>query len=64
MKGKRTAIISLLIAILGAIQGFDFITIVDNPQTAGWIATGIGVVMFGLRAITDSAMFSDPGTDA
>ena len=59
LKGKKTAIVSLILVILGAIQGFDFTTIVNNEQTVGWIVSGIGIVMFALRAITDTAMFKD-----
>ena len=57
MKGKKTAIISLLLVIFGAIQGFDWTTLIADTQTAGWVVSGIGIVMFALRAITDTPMF-------
>lgn len=58
LKGKKTALVSLALVILGAVQGFDWATIISSPETMGWVTTGIGIVMFALRAITDSSMFS------
>jgi len=58
LQTKRTAIVSLALMIFGAIQGFDWATLIDNPQHVGWLVSGIGVAMFALRAITDSPMFS------
>jgi hypothetical protein len=58
MKGKKTAIISLLLVILGALQGFDLTTIISDPETAGWVMSGIGILMFGLRTITTGPIFT------
>ncbi len=58
LKTKRTAIISLALILVGAVQGFNWATLIDNPQHVGWLVSGLGALMFGLRAITDSAMFS------
>ena len=53
MTGYRTAIVAAAVAIVGALQGLNLVQLIpDNPQVAGWIATGLGVVMFVLRAIT------------
>ena len=57
MKGFKTAIVSLALVVLGALQGFDWATLISDPQTAGWVVSAIGVVMMVLRAITDSPMF-------
>lgn len=54
LKGKRTALVALALMIVGAVQGFDWATIVSDPTAVGWIGTGIGALMFVLRAITDS----------
>ena len=59
LTGYKTAIFSLLLVVFGAIQGFDWATIISDPQVAGWVATAIGVIVFALRAITKSPMFSD-----
>lgn len=58
MKGKKTAIVALLITIVGAIQGFDWATLIDNPQTVGWVVSGLGIVMFALRTVTTTPLFS------
>lgn len=54
LKGWKTVIVSFLIAGFGAVQGFDWATIVTDPQVAGWIGVGIGALMFVLRAVTNS----------
>ena len=59
LKGWKTAAVSLLLLILGAVQGFDFATLISNPQVAGWIVSGIGIAMFVLRAITTGPMGTD-----
>ena len=58
LKGGRTALIGLLLTVLGALQGFEWTTIVSNPSTAGFIISGIGALMIVLRAITDTPMFN------
>jgi len=59
MKGSRTALFALLLTVLGALQGFDWITLVDDPSVVGWIGTGIGVAVFALRSITSTPLFQD-----
>ncbi len=59
LKGKRTAIISLILVVLGAIQGFDFLTLIDDPVMAGRVVSGIGTMYLVLRAITDTSMFNN-----
>ncbi len=58
LKGKRTALIALVLVVLGALQGFDFLTLIDDPMVAGRVVSGIGLVMLVLRAVTDTSMFN------
>jgi hypothetical protein len=56
-KGYRTVFIAALVAIVGALQGLDWVALIpNNPQAVGYITMGIGVVFAGLRAITDSPL--------
>jgi hypothetical protein len=59
MKGSRTALVALLLVVLGALQSFEWVTIVSDAVVAGRIVAGIGIVMMVLRAMTDTALFSD-----
>lgn len=59
LKSKRTALVALAIIVVGALQGFDFVTITDTAQQAGYATMALGAIMFILRAITDSAIFSE-----
>lgn len=56
LTGYKTAIVATLIAVFGALQGLDWVNLITNPQIAGWVATGIGVVMFILRAMTKTPL--------
>lgn len=59
MTGWKTAIVSILLAVFGALQGLDWVNLFPNNQTAtGWIVSGIGVVMFALRAVTTTPLFT------
>ena len=60
LAGWKTLIVSLLVAIFGALQGLDWIHLVPNKQTDGWIVLGIGVVMGALRYITAGASAVTP----
>lgn len=61
LKGGKTAIVAILLTIVGALQGLDWATLVTDPSVAGWIVSGIGIVMFVLRAVTDTPLFkSEP----
>lgn len=59
LTGKRTALFGLVLVVLGALQGFDWITLVTDPTVAGRIVAGIGVAVMVLRAMTSTEMFSD-----
>jgi hypothetical protein len=53
LKGYRTLIISAAIAVVGALQGLDWISLLPaNPRAAGWAVTVLGIAMMVLRAIT------------
>jgi len=52
MTGYRTIIVAVLVAIFGALQGLDWVHLVPDARVAGWIVSGIGLVMFVLRWFT------------
>ncbi len=53
MKGWKTATVAAAIGLLGLVQ--TFLTQVEiDPRTSGVILTVIGVLMGGLRAITNT----------
>lgn len=57
MTGYKTIIVAALVAVFGALQGLDWVHLLPmttGPETAGWIATGIGVVMGILRFLTNT----------
>ena len=57
LKGYRTVIVAVLIAVLGALQGLDWVHLLpDNAEEAGWIVSVLGFVMMALRFMTDSAL--------
>lgn len=55
LKGKRTAIVSLLIMVFGALETFDW-TSIFNDNTSGIVMMVISVIMFLLRTVTDTAI--------
>lgn len=58
MKGKRTIILGIAVAIAGALQAIeiaDWIELVGD-QTAGAITSGIGVAIVVLRFFTNTAI--------
>ncbi len=52
MQGYRTMIAAAVVALLGVLQGLDWVTLVSNPKAFGWTAAGVAVVMAVFRAIT------------
>lgn len=52
MTGYRTVAVAALVAVFGALQGLDWVHMIPDVQTAGWITTGIGIVMTVLRFMT------------
>jgi len=56
LNGWKTFVVALFIAIFGALESFDFTQFLD-ADIAGYVVSGIGVVMFILRAITSTPAF-------
>lgn len=57
LQGWKTFVVSLLITVFGALESFDFTQFLSE-NIAGYVVTAIGVVMFILRALTKSPMFT------
>jgi hypothetical protein len=55
MKGYRTLLFSLAVAIVGVLQSFDWATVVA-PEQAGIALTVIGVAGAVLRFLTSTAV--------
>ena len=55
MKGYRTLLFSLAVAIIGVLQSFDWATIVA-PDQAGIALTVVGVAGAVLRFLTSTAV--------
>jgi hypothetical protein len=55
MKGYRTLLFSLAVAIIGVLQSFDWATVVA-PEQAGIALTVIGVAGAVLRFLTSTAV--------
>lgn len=54
MKGWKTLIFNLGVAVIGVFAAFDWTSIVDNPEVSGLIISAIGVVNVGLRFLTNT----------
>jgi hypothetical protein len=55
MKGYRTLLFSLAVAIIGVLQSFDWATVVA-PEQAGIALTVVGVAGAILRFLTSTAV--------
>lgn len=60
MTGYRTVLFGAILAVLGVLQGLDWMTLISNPKLAGYVASGIGVVIVVLRAITTGPIGTKP----
>lgn len=61
MTGWKTLIVAALVTIVGALQGLDVAALIpESPQAAGWIVTGLGVVMGVLRFMTSTPVGGAP----
>lgn len=56
MSGYKTFIIALLITIFGALETFDYTQFL-TAENASYVTAGIGILMFGLRAVTKTPLF-------
>ena len=55
LTGYKTVIAGAIITVVGALQGLDWASLLPgNPQAAGWVVSGIGIVMTVLRFITNT----------
>jgi len=54
LKGYKTLGFGLLLTILGFLQGFDFTTIISDPETVGYVTSGIGIIVMILRTLTNT----------
>lgn len=55
MKGYKTIIFAVVIAVIGALEAFDWTNIISG-DSAGFIIMGIGVLMGWLRKVTTTAL--------
>lgn len=54
-QGWKTVIFGALLALGGFLQGVDWVSLIPNdPTTAGWIASAVGVVVVALRFLTNT----------
>ena len=53
MQGYRTLLFSLVVAIVGVLQSFDWATVI-SPEHAGITLTAIGVASAVLRFLTST----------
>ena len=60
MQGWRTMAAAGVVAVLGVLQGFDWVTLVNSPKSFGWAAAGTGVLFAVLRAITTTPIGTPP----
>lgn len=56
LKGYKTIIFGAVIAALGSIQAADLAVIITDPETAGKVMAGIGIVVMVLRKLTDTPL--------
>lgn len=58
LDGYKTFLVALAIAIFGTLESFDFTQFL-NAENAGYVTTGIAVVMMILRGLTNSSIFKN-----
>ena len=56
LTGFKTFAVALALAVFGALESFDFTQFLD-ADNAGYVTTGIAVLMMVLRSITKTAPF-------
>jgi hypothetical protein len=58
MKGWKTLLFGLFVAVSGVLQTFDWATVVPQNKTwSGVVMMAIGAAIVALRSITDSPLF-------
>lgn len=58
LKGWKTVAFSAATALFGVAQTTDWGSVIQNPKLAGAVITGIGIVNFALRAVTNTPIGS------
>ena len=54
LKGKKTFLVAVLLAIFGGLESFNFTNFLTE-DISGYVTTGIAVIMMVLRALTTTA---------
>lgn len=54
LTGWRTLIFSVLVSVIGILQATDWVSLLNNPKTAGIVVTAIGVASAVLRFMTNT----------
>lgn len=54
MKGYRTYIAAAIVAVVGVLQGLDWVSIVQNPKAFGWSTVGLAAIMAIFRSVTNT----------
>lgn len=55
LTGYKTVLVGAALTVVGALQGLDWAALIpNNPQAAGWVVSGIGIVMTVLRFVTNT----------
>jgi hypothetical protein len=62
MQGWRTMVAAGVVALLGVLQGLDWVAIVTSPKSFGWTAVGFAALMAVFRAITSTPIGTPPST--
>lgn len=57
LKGWKTFLVALGLAVFGALESFDFTEFLTE-ENAGYVTTGVGILVFVLRALTSTPLFS------
>lgn len=61
LTGYRTLGLAVAVTAVGAVQGLDFATLLPNdPQTVGWLVTGLGIAAAILRLLTTTPVGKKP----
>lgn len=55
LTGYKTLLVGSIVTVLGAVQALDWVHLVPNPATAGWIVSALGIIMMVLRMLTNTS---------
>jgi hypothetical protein len=58
MKGWKTILFNIGLAVVGVLQASDLATIISDPQVVGIAVTAIGAIGVVLRFLTNTAVAS------